>query len=55
MAADPTTRDRILEATAHGFWQPEQLGLLTPYVPRYFADMPGMLARRTGMSSIRLS
>ena len=47
--------NRILEATAHGFWQPEQLGLVTPYVERYFAEMPGMLRRRTGMSGERVA
>jgi aminopeptidase N len=52
---DTTSSNRILEATAHGFWQPEQLDLVTPYVQRYFAEMPGMLARRTGMSGERIA
>ncbi|UQU68695.1 aminopeptidase N [Couchioplanes caeruleus] len=53
--SDPDASNRILEATAQGFWQPEQLPLVEPYAERYFADMPGMLARRTGMSGERLA
>ena len=53
--SDPDASNRILEATAQGFWQPEQLELVTPYVERYFAEMPGMLERRTGMSAERLA
>ncbi|WP_433725886.1 aminopeptidase N [Actinoplanes sp. CA-051413] len=52
---DMSASNRILEATAHGFWQPEQLDLTTDYVARYFADMPGMLRRRTGMSGERVA
>jgi aminopeptidase N len=52
---DTSVSNRILEATAHGFWQPEQLDLTSSYVPRYFADMPGMLRRRTGMSGERVA
>ena len=29
-----------LWALAEGFWQPEQLDLTAPYVPRFFAEMP---------------
>jgi aminopeptidase N len=52
---DTTASNRILEATAHGFWQPEQLELTAGYVSRYFAEMPGMLRRRTGMSGERVA
>jgi aminopeptidase N len=52
---DKASSNRILEATAQGFWQPEQLTLVAPYVERYFADMPGMLSRRTGMSGERVA
>ncbi|MEU8607841.1 aminopeptidase N [Actinoplanes sp. NPDC048791] len=52
---DMSASNRILEATAHGFWQPEQLDLTTDYVARYFAEMPGMLRRRTGMSGERVA
>ncbi len=52
---DMSASNRILEATAHGFWQPEQLELTHSYVARYFSDMPGMLRRRTGMSGERVA
>jgi aminopeptidase N len=52
---ETSASNRILEATAHGFWQPEQLALTASYVPRYFADVPGMLRRRTGMSGERMA
>ena len=51
IVADASLSNRLVEMTASGFWQPEQLGLLTPYVPRYFAEMPGMLRIRSGMSA----
>ncbi len=40
-----------MELTAGGFWQPEQRELLTPYVDRYFAEMPEMMRVRSGMSA----
>jgi aminopeptidase N len=52
---DTSVSNRILEATAHGFWHPEQLDLTAPYLPRYFTDVPGMLRRRTGMSGERVA
>ncbi|WP_305788831.1 aminopeptidase N [Symbioplanes lichenis] len=52
---DPDASNRILEATAQGFWQPEHLALVAPYAPRYFAEMPGMLERRGGMSGERIA
>jgi aminopeptidase N len=52
---DTTVSNRILEATAFGFWQPEQLALTSPFVSRYFAEMPEMLSRRTGMSGERVA
>ncbi|WP_067506139.1 aminopeptidase N [Actinoplanes sp. TFC3] len=51
----PDASNRMLEATAQGFWHPEQLGLVAPYAERYFAEMPGMLARRGGMSGERVA
>ncbi|HEX5201847.1 MAG TPA: aminopeptidase N [Actinoplanes sp.] len=50
---DVSLSNRLVEMTASGFWQPEQLGLLTPYVPRYFAEMPSMMRLRSGMSAER--
>ncbi|GAA3773454.1 aminopeptidase N [Plantactinospora mayteni] len=39
--------NRLLEATARGFWQPEQAGPTDSYVERYFAEMPAAARRRT--------
>ncbi len=39
--------NRLVEATAAGFWQPEQTELTADYVARYFADMPAAARRRT--------
>ncbi|MEV0003197.1 aminopeptidase N [Micromonospora sp. NPDC050980] len=39
--------NRLVEATAEGFWQPEQAELTAGYVERYFADMPAATRRRT--------
>jgi aminopeptidase N len=47
---DPDASNRLRQAVAQGFWQPEHLELVTPYAQRYFADMPGFLERRGGMS-----
>ena len=43
-SADP--RRKWFTATAEGFWQPEQHGLTASYVPRYFAEAPGLAERR---------
>ncbi|GAA0812447.1 aminopeptidase N [Spirilliplanes yamanashiensis] len=37
--------NRIVEANAEGFWQPEQAELTAPYVERYFAQMPEVAGR----------
>ncbi len=47
IVADTTVSNRLIEATAAGFWQPEQAELTAEYVPRYFADMPAMARLRT--------
>ncbi|OJF11589.1 aminopeptidase N [Couchioplanes caeruleus] len=52
---DPEASNRILEATARGFWQPEQLDLVTGYAERYFAELPGLLERRNGKSGERVA
>ncbi|MFI5661518.1 aminopeptidase N [Streptomyces sp. NPDC051684] len=36
----------LFTATAQGFWQPEQAGLLRDYVPRYFTDATELATRR---------
>jgi aminopeptidase N len=50
---DVKLSNRLVEMTASGFWQPEQLDLLAPYVARYFAEMPAMMRIRSGMSAER--
>ncbi|TCB96606.1 aminopeptidase N [Micromonospora zingiberis] len=47
VVADTELSNRLVEATAAGFWQPEQAQLTTDYVTRYFADMPAAARRRT--------
>ncbi|MCZ7427846.1 aminopeptidase N [Micromonospora sp. WMMA1949] len=39
--------NRLVEATAEGFWQPEQAELTAGYVQRYFTDMPMAARLRT--------
>ncbi|WP_320066625.1 aminopeptidase N [Micromonospora sp. RTGN7] len=39
--------NRLVEAAARGFWQPEQVELTASYVPRYFAEMPAASMLRT--------
>jgi len=50
---DAALSNRLVEMTASGFWQAEQLDLLRGYVPRYFAEMPAMMRLRSGMSAER--
>jgi aminopeptidase N len=50
---DTALSNRLTELTASGFWQAEQRDLLRPYVARYFAEMPGMMRVRSGMSAER--
>ncbi len=37
-----------VEAVGGGFWQSDRTALLTPYVERYFAEVPGTTAVRAG-------
>ena len=53
--SDTGTSGRLIEATAGGFWQPEQAAVTEPYVPRYFAEMPAMMQIRSGMSAERVA
>jgi aminopeptidase N len=55
IVSDTTVSGRVVEATAGGFWQPEQIALTGEYVERYFADMPEVMALRTGMSAERIA
>ncbi|MBF9133117.1 aminopeptidase N [Plantactinospora sp. S1510] len=47
VTGDTTLSNRLLEANATGFWQPEQTELTASYVERYFAEMPEAARRRT--------
>ncbi|MEU5905215.1 aminopeptidase N [Micromonospora sp. NPDC047527] len=47
--------NRLLEATAEGFWQPEQAELTAAYVERYFAEMPAAARRRTPWTADRVA
>jgi aminopeptidase N len=55
LTSDTTVSNRIAEAAAMGFWQPEQLALTAPYVERYFADMPQMMTVRSGFTAERVA
>jgi aminopeptidase N len=44
---DDSLSNHMTRATLRGFWQVEQLGLLTPYVERYFAALPAVWRTRT--------
>ena len=44
-----------MEATAEGFWQPEQAELTAGYVERYFADMPAAARLRTAWTADRVA
>ncbi|PSK63726.1 Aminopeptidase N [Micromonospora sp. MH33] len=47
--------NRLVEATAEGFWQPEQAELTAGYVERYFADMPAAARLRTAWTADRVA
>ncbi|MET8529982.1 aminopeptidase N [Micromonospora sp. NPDC005172] len=52
---DSELSNRLLEATAEGFWQPEQADLTTVYVERYFTEMPAAARRRTPWTADRVA
>ncbi|MET7671950.1 aminopeptidase N [Micromonospora luteifusca] len=52
---DTGLSNRLLEATAEGFWQPEQAELTAAYVERYFAEMPAASRRRTPWTADRVA
>ncbi|MEU5784813.1 aminopeptidase N [Micromonospora lupini] len=52
---DTELSNRLLEATAEGFWQPEQVDLTAAYVERYFAEMPAAARRRTSWTADRVA
>jgi aminopeptidase N len=47
ITADTALSNRLVEANAAGFWQPEQEELTHSYVERYFAEMPAAARLRT--------
>ncbi len=50
MFEDPHVSNRIFEAAAEGFWDPEQVELVHPYVARYLAEAPAVArAPRAGV------
>ncbi|MEE6310898.1 aminopeptidase N [Plantactinospora veratri] len=55
LVGETSLSNRLLEATAHGFWQPEQAELTDSYVERYFAEMPGAARRRTPWVADRIA
>jgi aminopeptidase N len=48
---DTTLSNRLVEANAAGFWQPEQEELTESYVERYFAEIPATAGRRTAWTA----
>ncbi|WP_177204350.1 ERAP1-like C-terminal domain-containing protein, partial [Streptomyces sp. CC53] len=46
MFHEDTLSNYLFTATAQGFWQPEQLDLLQPYVTRYYPEATALAARR---------
>ncbi|HEX5542687.1 MAG TPA: aminopeptidase N [Micromonospora sp.] len=52
---DTSLSNRLVEANAAGFWQPEQAELTARYVERYFAEMPATVKRRTPFVAERVA
>jgi aminopeptidase N len=46
MFGDPRVSNRVFVASAAGFWDPEQVGLVHSYVARYLAEAPAVAAAR---------
>ncbi|MCH0539875.1 aminopeptidase N [Streptomyces sp. MUM 203J] len=46
MFHDDSLSNYLFTATAQGFWQPEQLDLLQPYVTRYYPEAVALAGRR---------
>ena len=53
MFEDPHVSNRMFGATAEGFWDPEQVELVHPYVARYLAEAPAV-ARDRGQAFSQL-
>ncbi|HEX6073801.1 MAG TPA: aminopeptidase N [Micromonosporaceae bacterium] len=46
VSSDMSLSPHALHATLQGFWQPDQVDLLSGYLPRYFAELPEIAVRR---------
>ncbi|SDD49380.1 aminopeptidase N [Auraticoccus monumenti] len=46
LTTDPDVSNRVFEATAAGFWDPEHLDLVLPYVGRYVEVVPTLAGAR---------
>jgi aminopeptidase N len=55
MFDDRSQSNRAVVATAAGFWQASQADLTTPYVQRYFAELPRLAAGRLAWLSSTLA
>jgi aminopeptidase N len=55
ITTNTTLSNRLIEARAQGFWQPEQDALTSSYVERYFAEMPAMAKMRTAWVADRVA
>ncbi len=44
---DETLSNHLLAATVHGFWRPDQVELLRPYVSRFFAEIGQLWSTRS--------
>ncbi|MEU8374749.1 aminopeptidase N [Micromonospora sp. NPDC048894] len=52
---DTSCSNRLVEAAAEGFWQPDQAELTGTYVDRYFTEMPAAARRRTAWVAERVA
>jgi aminopeptidase N len=55
LMSDETLSNYELFALADSFFRPDQMEMLQPYVPRYFAELPAMPKSRTGFMAERFT
>jgi aminopeptidase N len=55
VVADENLSQRLLFASADGFWQPGQDALTQPYIDRYAAQMPELATRRNAQVAGRIA
>jgi aminopeptidase N len=55
IVGDDRMSNRLLTATAAGFWHPTQVQLTQPYVGRYFEQMPAVAAGRPAQLLMQLA